>query len=75
MQFACSHSQILAPSLTPLLAAILKIPHQGFRQRVEGMVHVSNMSKRPVSSAKDVVKRGMEVWVKVRQGGVGTWTK
>ncbi|GAX74379.1 hypothetical protein CEUSTIGMA_g1827.t1 [Chlamydomonas eustigma] len=38
---------------------------EGFRRKVEGMVHVSNLSKRPVSSAKDVVKRGMQVWVKV----------
>ena len=29
------------------------------------MVHVSNLSKRPVSSAKDVVQRGQQVWVKV----------
>ena len=29
--------------------------------QVEGMVHVSNLSKRPVSSAKDVVQRGMQV--------------
>lgn len=41
---------------------------QGFRQRIEGMVHISNLSKRPVGSAKDVVKRGMEVWVKVLAG-------
>lgn len=67
--------QFYVPFLTALLAATSTHSYQGFRQRVEGMVHVSNMSKRPVSSAKDVVKRGMEVWVKVRQGGVGTWTK
>ena len=28
-------------------------------------MHVQNMSKTRVSSAKDVVKRGQEVWVKV----------
>jgi hypothetical protein len=34
--------------------------------QVEGLVHVANMSKRPISSAKDFVKRGQEV------GGGGT---
>ena len=29
--------------------------------QVEGMVHISNLSKRAVSSAKDVVQRGMQV--------------
>jgi len=28
-------------------------------------VHVQNMSKTRVGSAKDIVKRGQEVWVKV----------
>uniref|UniRef100_A0A7R9YV67 RNA helicase n=1 Tax=Chlamydomonas euryale TaxID=1486919 RepID=A0A7R9YV67_9CHLO len=37
-------------------------------QRAEGMVHVSNISKRPISSAKEAVKRGQEVWVKVLGG-------
>lgn len=37
----------------------------GFRQRYEGLVHVSNMSARRVTSAKELVKRGEEVWVKV----------
>ncbi len=56
----------MLPILTSSLPAL---PPQGFRRKVEGMVHVSNMSKRPVASAKDVVKRGMEVWVKVRARG------
>lgn len=37
-------------------------------------MHVANMSKRPVSSAKDFVKRGQEVWIKVlstQTGGAG----
>ena len=38
---------------------------QGLRTRQEGLVHVQNMSKTRVGSAKDVVKRGQEVWVKV----------
>ncbi|MEW5307724.1 MAG: hypothetical protein WDW36_010101 [Sanguina aurantia] len=38
---------------------------QGFRNKVEGLVHVTNLSKRPVSSAKDVVSKGQDVWVKV----------
>eukprot|EP00955_Chlamydomonas_euryale_P009682 103502-Chlamydomonas_euryale.AAC.1 len=42
-------------------------------QRAEGMVHVSNISKRPISSAKEAVKRGQEVWVKVR--GQEVWVK
>jgi len=33
--------------------------------QVEGLVHLANMSKRPISSAKEFVKRGQEVWVKV----------
>uniref|UniRef100_A0A7S3QLZ2 RNA helicase n=2 Tax=Dunaliella TaxID=3044 RepID=A0A7S3QLZ2_DUNTE len=36
-----------------------------FQRRVEGLVHLANMSKRPISSAKEFVKRGQEVWVKV----------
>ncbi len=28
-------------------------------------MHVANMSKRPISSAKEFVKRGQDVWVKV----------
>lgn len=42
---------------------------KGFRRRFEGLVHVANMSKRPISSAKEFVKRGQEVrmlfWVVV----------
>ncbi|KAK9814683.1 hypothetical protein WJX72_009734 [[Myrmecia] bisecta] len=37
----------------------------GFRQKAEGLVHLANMSKTRVGSAKEVVKRGQEVWVKV----------
>jgi ATP-dependent RNA helicase DHX8/PRP22 len=36
--------------------------------KAEGMVHVTNISKRPITSAKDAVKRGQEVWVKVLGG-------
>ncbi|KAK9801965.1 hypothetical protein WJX73_002689 [Symbiochloris irregularis] len=32
----------------------------GFRDKAEGLVHLSNMSKARVSSAKEVVKRGQE---------------
>jgi predicted RNA-binding protein with RPS1 domain len=38
---------------------------QGFRGRVEGMAHVSNLSSHRVSDVGDVCKRGQEVWVKV----------
>jgi predicted RNA-binding protein with RPS1 domain len=38
---------------------------QGLRQRYEGLVHVSEISKTRPGSAKDVLKRGQEVWVKV----------
>ncbi|KAK9907427.1 hypothetical protein WJX75_003407 [Coccomyxa subellipsoidea] len=38
---------------------------QGIQQRCEGLVHLSNISKTKAGSAKDVVKRGQEVWVKV----------
>lgn len=37
----------------------------GFRSRVEGMVHVSNLSNRRVNDVTEVCKRGDEVWVKV----------
>ena len=60
---------VLALMQLSLMPEPLLLP-QGFRQRLEGMVHISNLSKRPVGSAKDVVKRGQEVWVKVRDGGV-----
>ncbi|DBA76854.1 TPA: hypothetical protein ACH3X2_008868 [Trebouxia sp. C0005] len=38
---------------------------QGFKSRVEGLVHITNLSKTRVSSAKEVVTKGQEVWVKV----------
>lgn len=37
----------------------------GFRNRVEGMCHVSNLANRRVNDVTEVVKRGQEVWVKV----------
>lgn len=37
----------------------------GFRGRVEGMVHISNLSNRRVGDVTEVCKRGDEVWVKV----------
>ena len=37
----------------------------GLAGRPEGLVHVSNMAARRVSSPGDVVQRGDEVWVKV----------
>ena len=33
--------------------------------RIEGMVHISNLSTRRVSDVGEVCKRGQEVWVKV----------
>lgn len=33
--------------------------------QAEGMVHLSNITKRPIQNASEVVKRGAEVWVKV----------
>jgi predicted RNA-binding protein with RPS1 domain len=38
---------------------------QGLRQRYEGLVHVSEISKTRPGSAKEVLKHGQEVWVKV----------
>ena len=37
----------------------------GFRQKAEGLVHLSNLSAARVGSAQEVVQRGQEVWVKV----------
>ena len=37
----------------------------GFRDRVEGLVHVSNISSSSRGSAKDLISRGERVWVKV----------
>lgn len=37
----------------------------GFRGRVEGMCHISNLANRRVNEVSEVVKRGQEVWVKV----------
>jgi ATP-dependent RNA helicase DHX8/PRP22 len=37
----------------------------GFRGKTEGMVHISNMSTRRLASAKEMVKKGDDVWVKV----------
>ncbi|KAK9837133.1 hypothetical protein WJX81_005309 [Elliptochloris bilobata] len=37
----------------------------GFRAKAEGLVHLANMAKTRVASARDVVKRGQDVWVKV----------
>ncbi|KAL3151919.1 hypothetical protein ABBQ32_001049 [Trebouxia sp. C0010 RCD-2024] len=38
---------------------------QGFKTRQEGLVHITNLSKTRVGSAKDVVHKGQAVWVKV----------
>ncbi|KAI5084900.1 hypothetical protein GOP47_0001069 [Adiantum capillus-veneris] len=37
----------------------------GFRDRKEGIVHVSQIATRMIANAKDVVKRDQDVWVKV----------
>lgn len=37
----------------------------GLAGRVEGMVHISNLSSRRVSDVTEVCQRGQEVWVKV----------
>jgi len=37
----------------------------GFPGRAEGLVHLSNMAASRPSSAKEIVQRGQEVWVKV----------
>eukprot|EP00892_Ulva_mutabilis_P005757 jgi/Ulvmu1/3553/UM166_0007.1 len=37
----------------------------GLRGRVEGMIHVSNLSNRRVNEVSEICKRGDEVWVKV----------
>lgn len=37
----------------------------GFRGRVEGMIHISNLSSRRVTDVSEICKRGDEVWVKV----------
>ena len=38
---------------------------QGMRQRAEGLVHVSEISKMRANSAREVLNRGQECWVKV----------
>ena len=38
---------------------------QGFRNKVEGLVHASNISSTSRGSAKDLVSKGDSVWVKV----------
>ncbi len=38
---------------------------QGFRAKAEGLVHLTNIAKQARGSAKDLVKRGQDVWVKV----------
>ncbi|GLC45966.1 hypothetical protein PLESTB_001624100 [Pleodorina starrii] len=43
-----------------------------FARKVEGLVHIANICKKPIQSPTDVVKRGEEVWVKViGMGSVG----
>ena len=39
------------------------------RDRVEGLVHLSNLSSRRVADPKEVASRGQEVWVKVTSIG------
>lgn len=51
--------------VTGVLDAGCFVELSGFRAKCEGMVHVTNLSKTKVNSAKDVVKRGEEVWIKV----------
>ncbi|GMH39385.1 hypothetical protein BSKO_07283 [Bryopsis sp. KO-2023] len=38
---------------------------QGTRRRVEGLVHINNISSRRVTSVKEAITRGQSVWVKV----------
>lgn len=38
---------------------------QGFRTKVEGLVHIQNISRQRGGSAKDQVQKGQLVWVKV----------
>lgn len=38
---------------------------QGTRRRVEGLVHINNLASQRVASVKEVVSRGLSVWVKV----------
>lgn len=42
---------------------------QGFRQPVEGLVHINNLASRRVASVKEIVSRGQSVWVKVPISG------
>ncbi|EFJ49720.1 hypothetical protein VOLCADRAFT_104170 [Volvox carteri f. nagariensis] len=43
-----------------------------FAKKMEGLVHIANICKKPIQSPTDVVKRGEEVWVKViGMGSVG----
>ena len=37
----------------------------GFRRKAEGLVHLSNITRARAGSAKDVVTKGQECWVKV----------
>eukprot|EP00854_Cymbomonas_tetramitiformis_P009293 gene9293-11009_t len=41
----------------------------GFRQRYEGLVHISDMSSNKASNARSLATRGQEVWVKVLSKG------
>jgi len=38
---------------------------QGMRAKAEGLVHVSEINKTRSNSAKELLKRGQDVWVKV----------
>ncbi|KAK9841672.1 hypothetical protein WJX74_009878 [Apatococcus lobatus] len=38
---------------------------QGFPGKVEGLVHMQNLSKTRVNNPREFVKRGQEVWIKV----------
>jgi len=42
-----------------------------FRRKTEGLVHVSNMSRQRVNNAKEFVKKGQKVWVKVTSINAG----
>lgn len=49
----------------PCVFSCIVPPQQRAMLQAEGLVHVSNISAARLSSAKEAVQRGQEVWVKV----------
>jgi hypothetical protein len=78
MQFPAARSIQQQPVSSTCLAVLARTVVCVLLLQAEGLVHVSNISSARLSSAKDAVERGQDVWVKVvsvRWVACGVWIR